>query len=83
MSRAPIDPEKLAAAIEQLESERRRREDERIAAGMAIRGPLLVVVPPDAGETDKLIDWTPSAKAFANRLAHRCTCFSETSVAAG
>jgi hypothetical protein len=50
MSRAPTDPEKLAAAIEQLEAERQRREDERIAAGTAIRVPFTVVV--RAGEDE-------------------------------
>src|ERR1700757_621319 len=67
MSRAPTDPEKLAAAIQQLEAERRRREDERIAAGTAIREPLLVVVPPDAEETDKLIEETKAARLAALR----------------
>jgi hypothetical protein len=42
----PTDVEKLAAAIEELEQERRRREDERIAAGTAIRLPLTVVMQP-------------------------------------
>jgi hypothetical protein len=67
MSRAPTDPEKLAAAIQQLEAERRRREDERIAAGTAIREPLLVVVPPGAEETDKLIEETKAARLAALR----------------
>src|SRR5260221_7976353 len=38
--------QKLAAALEQLESERRRREDEKIAAGTAVRLPLRVILHP-------------------------------------
>jgi hypothetical protein len=38
------DAQRLAAALEQLEIERRRREDERVAAGEAIRVPLIPVV---------------------------------------
>jgi hypothetical protein len=64
---APTDAEKLAAVIEQLEAERRRREDDRIAAGTAIRLPLLVVAPPDAEEADKVIEQTKAAKLAALR----------------
>jgi|SRR6516162_8585321 hypothetical protein len=41
----PIEPEKqkLAAALEQLEAEQRRRDDERVATGAAVRSPLYVV----------------------------------------
>jgi hypothetical protein len=41
----PIEPEKqkLAAALEQLEAEQRRRDDERVAAGAAVRSPLYIV----------------------------------------
>jgi len=56
----------LAAALEELETERRRREDDRIAAGTAIRLPLIVVAPPD-GEPDKLIEETKSARLAAVR----------------
>jgi hypothetical protein len=37
------DPEKLAAALEQLETERRRRLDERFEKGVAVRVPPVVV----------------------------------------
>jgi hypothetical protein len=47
---APTNVEKLAAAMEQLEAERRRREDERVAAGTAIRVQLSVVVAPGEDE---------------------------------
>jgi hypothetical protein len=41
----PIEPERqrLAAALEQLEAEQRRREDEKVANGEAVRRPLYVV----------------------------------------
>jgi hypothetical protein len=54
MNRAPTDPEKLAAAIQELEAERRRREDERVAAGTAIRVQLSVVVAPGEDEAEAL-----------------------------
>jgi hypothetical protein len=38
------DAQRLTAALDQLETERRRREDERVAAGEAIRVPLIPVV---------------------------------------
>jgi hypothetical protein len=50
----PTDAEKLAAAIEQLEAERRWREDERIAAGTAIRLPLFVAVHPGEDEAEAI-----------------------------
>ena len=66
MSRAPTDPEKLAAAIQELEAERRRREDERVAAGTAIRMPLSVVVSPGAEEAE-VIEQAKAAKLAALR----------------
>jgi hypothetical protein len=66
MSRAPTDPEKLAAAIQELEAERRRREDERVAAGTAIRMPLSVVVSPGA-EDAEIIEQAKAAKLAALR----------------
>jgi hypothetical protein len=53
----------LTAALEQLELERRRREDEKIAAGQAIRLPLIEVLPP-GGDADALLE-----KARGNRIA--------------
>jgi hypothetical protein len=38
------DPEKLAAALEQLETERQRRIEERVEKGEAVRVPPLSVV---------------------------------------
>jgi hypothetical protein len=67
MSRAPTDAERLAAAIEQLEAERRRREDERIAAGTAIRLPLDVVAPPGVDDIEELLAQAKSAKLAAAR----------------
>ena len=67
MSRAPTDAERLALAIEQLEAERRRREDERIAAGTAIRLPLDVVAPPGVDDIEELVAQAKSAKLAAAR----------------
>jgi hypothetical protein len=39
----PTDPAKLQAALEQLETERQRRIDERVEKGEAIRVPSIVV----------------------------------------
>jgi hypothetical protein len=69
MSRAPTDPEKLAAAIQELEAERRRREDERIAAGTAIRLPLVVVVRPGEDEAEA-IDGAKAAAHAAQTGGH-------------
>jgi hypothetical protein len=66
MSRAPTNAEKLAAAIQELEAERRRREDQRIAAGTAIRMPLSVVVSPGA-EDAEIIEQAKAAKLAALR----------------
>ena len=66
MSRAPTTAEKLAAAIQELEAERRRREDQRIAAGTAIRMPLSVVVSPGA-EDAEIIEQAKAAKLAALR----------------
>jgi hypothetical protein len=57
----PTEPEKqkLAAALEQLEAEQRRRDDERVAAGAAIRAPLYIV---PHGEQN-VADATEEAKA--------------------
>jgi hypothetical protein len=38
------DAQRLAAALEQLEAERRRREDEKVAAGEAVRVPAPVAI---------------------------------------
>jgi hypothetical protein len=66
MSMSSEETQKLAAALEQLEAEQRRREDERVAAGQAVRVPFgpVVVQPGDdinavierlkAGEIEKL-----------------------------
>jgi hypothetical protein len=66
MSRAPTDPEKLAAAIEQLEAEQRRREDERIAAGSAVRVPLNAVVHPGEDEAEAIARAKSTAHAQAD-----------------
>src|SRR5215813_10088577 len=54
----PIDPErqKYAAALEQLEAEQKRRDDERVASGAAVRLPLYLVPHGDqdiAGATEE------------------------------
>jgi hypothetical protein len=64
---APTDADRLALAIEQLEAERRRREDERIAAGTAIRLPLDVVAPPGVDDIEELLAQAKSAKLAAAR----------------
>jgi hypothetical protein len=48
---APTDPEKLAAAIQELESERQRRIDDKIERGEAVRVTLPPVV---LGASDSL-----------------------------
>jgi hypothetical protein len=47
------DPAKLAAALEQLETERRRRIDERVEKGEAVRVPPIVVGAPGSVATKK------------------------------
>jgi hypothetical protein len=66
MSCAPTDPEKFAAAIQELEAERLRREDERIAAGTAVRVPLSVVVSLGA-EDAEVVEQAKAAKLAALR----------------
>jgi hypothetical protein len=39
----PLDPDKLAAALERLEAERDRRLNERLEKGEAVRAPVIVV----------------------------------------
>ncbi len=50
------EKQKLAAALEQLETERRRREDEKIAAGEAIRVPFAPVVGCPGEDIDAVIE---------------------------
>jgi hypothetical protein len=61
------EPEKqrLAAALEVLEGEARRREDERIAAGQAVRLPLHVVI-----RDESLADAVERAKAHKLAALH-------------
>jgi hypothetical protein len=60
------EAQRLTAALEQLEAEQRRREDEKIAAGEAIRLPLHCVVAP-GGDADKLVE-----EAKAHKIAAAC-----------
>jgi hypothetical protein len=50
------DAQRLAAALEQLEIERRRREDEKVAAGEAVRVPLQPVVEREDEDIDTAIE---------------------------
>jgi hypothetical protein len=50
------DAQRLAAALEQLEIERRRREDEKIVAGEAVRVPLQPVVEREGEDIDTAIE---------------------------
>jgi hypothetical protein len=68
MSMSSEETQRLAAALEQLEAEQRRREDEKIAAGQAVRLPLDCVVVP-GGDADKLIEEAKTAKIAAARAA--------------
>jgi hypothetical protein len=63
-----LDPErqKVLAALEQLESEKRAREDEKIAAGAARRVPLIAVVRA-GGDPDKAIEEQKALQVAAAR----------------
>jgi hypothetical protein len=62
------EKEKLALVIEQLEAERKRREDEAVEAGKAIRLSLTCVVPPGL-DADKLLKEAEAQKIAALRAA--------------
>jgi hypothetical protein len=68
MSMSSEETQRLAAALEQLEAEQRRREDEKIAAGQAVRLPLDCVVGVD-GDANKLVEEAKAHKIAAARAA--------------
>jgi hypothetical protein len=56
MSLSDSDQQRLTAALDQLETERRRREDEKVAAGEAVRVPLLPVIWREDEDIDAAIE---------------------------
>jgi hypothetical protein len=60
--------QRLASALEQLEAEQRRREDEKIASGQAVRLPLDCIVGA-GGDANKLVEEAKARKVAAARAA--------------
>jgi hypothetical protein len=68
---AKLPPEKLDALMEELEAERQRRIDEKVAKGEAIRAPALSIVVGTPDAADAAIENTRARMQAADREAGR------------